>query len=125
MVATSLVEPYLTAMFVLRLLRILTLVALLLAPLGMMSGHAAMAMGSAAEATNSMGPADHCGGMDKPARHQPASGIDCTIACSAVPSAEGTVATHPIAAAQIPPIALATSLFGLHPESDPPPPRLA
>lgn len=116
-------------MVALRLLRFLTLLALLIAPLRMMSAHAEMAMpaasGAAAHHTAANVPSDHCGGMDQPGNEPPPSGIDCTIACSACPSAETQVDGHPVAAAAEPPVAVASILLGLHPESDPPPPRFA
>ena len=111
-----------------RLLRFLTLIALLLAPLSM--SHAAMAMPAGAPAaadhhTDAVASAHHCGGTDQPDKERPVSGIDCTIACSAVSSAESDIVARPILAAPVPQIALASSLHGLHPESDPPPPRFA
>ena len=124
-VATAGAGVYSPVMVALRLLRFLTLFALMLAPFGMMSAHAEMAMPVSAASGHEMASSGHCAGMNQPREEKPASGIDCTIACSAVPSAEGTIIVHPTAAAQTPPIALATSLLGLHPESDPPPPRLA
>jgi hypothetical protein len=112
-----------------RLLRFLTLLALLIAPLRMMSAHAEMAMPAAsAQGDHHMAaasPSEHCGGMDQPRKDQPVSGIDCTIACSACPSADTRVDVHPQAVAAVPPVASASVLLGLHPESDPPPPRLA
>ena len=124
-VATAGTGVYLLAMVALRLLRFLTLFALILASFGMISAHAQMAMPVSASSGHEMGAAEHCAGMDQERKQKPASGINCTIACSAVPSATGAIAVHPKAAAEMPPIALATSLFGLHPESDPPPPRFA
>lgn len=129
LVASTSVGAYSQAMVALRLLRFLTLVALLIAPLRMMSAHAEMAMPAPADKGHHMAAAatsDHCGGgMNQPRKDQPASGIDCTIACSACPSAESTLIAHPHPAAPIPPATLASALIGLHPESDPPPPRLA
>ena len=124
-VVTAGAGVYLPAMVALRLFRFLTLFALMLAPLGMMSAHARMAMPASASSGHEMAASSHCPGMDQPRKEKPVSGIDCTIACSALPSAESTIAVHPMAAAEVPPIALVTFLPGLHPESDPPPPRLA
>ena len=104
----------------------LTLLALLIAPLRMMSAHAEMAMPAASASSpvyiTTAAPSEHCGGMDQPRKDQPASGVDCTIACSACPSADTRVDAHPQAVAAVPPVAAASVLLGLHPESDPPPP---
>lgn len=112
-----------------RLWRILTIFALLVAPLGMLSGHAAMAMpGPAAtamehEAMTSSG--GHCADQDRQSGQQRGSSIDCMIACSALPSAAFQVADQTATHTPAPTPALASSLRGRHPESDPPPPRLS
>ena len=124
-VASGVAAPYLPAMVALRLTRFLTLLALLLAPLGMVRAHAAMAIPADASASAHHGGADPCGGMDRPAGQQPSSGIDCGIACSAMPSGDSEIAAHPMVAAAVPTALLAADLHGLHPESDPPPPRFA
>lgn len=112
-----------------RLVRILTILAMLVAPLGMMGGHAAMAMPVPAQPAMdhmaAMSTAGHCADMDKQSEDQRGSGIDCMIACSALPSAESEIAAHPLAATVVQPIPLVEGLSGLHPESDPPPPRFA
>lgn len=112
-----------------RLLRFLTILAVLFAPISMMSGHAAMAMPAAAahkmDQMAAMDAADHCAGMDKQPGDQPGSSIDCMIACSVLLAAGSEVAIHPMAPLLIQPIPLARGLQGLHPESDPPPPRFA
>ena len=121
---------YLPHMVALRLMRFLTLFALLLAPFGMMSAHAQMAAPESAAVGHHMsaaGSSDHCGDRDSDSsdEKQRPSGIDCTIACSAVASVEATIVAHPHAAVPAPPITLAATLHGLHPESEPPPPRFA
>ena len=117
-------------MLLARLWRVLTILAVLLAPLGMMGGHAAMAMPAPA-ATSVMdhgqagSPAGHCADMDQDQTGQTSPSIDCMIACSAVPAAEFVVASQPAAHGVMQIGALAGLLPGLHPESDPPPPRLS
>ena len=61
--------------------RFLTLVALLLAPLGMMRAHAAVANGGHAtsHARAMTGDGGHCAGRDQPAPQPDKASIDCTI----------------------------------------------
>ena len=113
-----------------RLWRVLTILAVLLAPLSMMGGHAAMAMpGPSASSVMDHGqagsPAGHCADMDEDQTGQKSPSIDCMIACSAVPAAEFVVASHPAVHSVMPVGRLASLHPGLHPESDPPPPRLS
>ena len=64
-------RAYWPGMFAMRLLRFLTLIALIVAPVGMMSGHAAMAMSRAAidgHHMAAMAAPDHCAGMDQPSK---------------------------------------------------------
>lgn len=116
-----------------RLVRFLTILAMLFAPLGMVGEHAAMAMPAAADApahhAESAAPAAHCADMTAQAGDESDLGkdcmTDCAIACSAVPAFVGGIALHEPLAAMIEPQPLARGLRGLHPESDPPPPRNA
>ena len=109
-----------------RLVHFLALLALLLAPLGMASGHAAMAMAPhSAASLHRIDVAGHCMGMGHPSKAQPPSCIDCMITCSALAAGESQIAAHPMAAAPLPRIPLQARIHGLHPESDPPPPRNA
>ena len=126
-VATVRVGGYQPRMVALRLMRFLTLFALLLAPFGMMSAHARMSAPVPDSVRDHMSAmtADHCADLDPSGNEQRPPGIDCTIACSAVASLEGTFVPHTPVAAPAAPIALAPALHGLHPESDPPPPRLS
>lgn len=109
--------------------RILTILAMLFAPFGMMSGHTAMAMpmpDSAVMAHGSAGaPAEHCADMDRDQTGQTSPSIDCMIACSAVPAAEFAVESHAAVHGILQTTRLASLLPGLHPESDPPPPRFS
>jgi len=113
-----------------RLLRFLTIFAVLFSPISMATGHAAMAMPAASAAmADHMGAASagHCADMggeqDKSGPAAPS--IDCMIACSAMPAADFEVEAHPVVAAFIEPRALISALSGLNPESDPPPPRIS
>jgi hypothetical protein len=125
-VATAGSVAYAAAMLGVRLLQLLTLLAMILAPVGMATGHDAMAAPAAPGAhTMSAMATDHCAGMDQPAKPQPPSCVDCNMVCAALPAVETAVAVHPIAAASLPRIAPEEAVQGLHPESDPPPPRLA
>ena len=113
-----------------RLLRFLTLFAVLFSPISMATGHAAMAMPapSAAMADHmAAGPAGHCAGMggEQDKSGPAAPNIDCMIACSAMLAADLEVDVHPVVAAFIEPRALTGALHGLSPEFDPPPPRLS
>ena len=120
-----------------RTLRLLLLAAMLLAPVGRMG--IAQAMATPADAPAAM--ATHCADMPAaapvpPARHHghhgqaPAQGdeqkaVDCMVACAAMASAPAPfVAPAPLADA-LPNAPLLSSLTGLRPEADPPPPRFS
>lgn len=115
-------------------LRLLLLAALLLAPVGRIGIAQAMAAPAAAGAT-----AGHCADMPAaaPAHHQgsrhqqsPAQdhegmAVDCMIACAAMATApEPFVAPAPGAVAT-PAATFLSSLTGIQPEADPPPPRFS
>ena len=109
-----------------RLVHCLALLALLLAPLGMASGHAELAMAPhSATMAHRTDAAGHCMGMDQPSKSHQRSCIDCVIVCSAMATAANEIAAHPMDAAALPRIPLQARIHGLHPESDPPPPRNA
>lgn len=117
-------------MIALRYMRFLTILAVLLAPLSMMGGHAAMAMPSPAPTAamdhgQSDSAAGHCADMDQDQSGQTSPSIDCMIACSAIHSAEFAVASHPAVHSATPIASLPGLHPGLHPESDPPPPRFS
>jgi len=117
-----------------RTLRLLLLAAMLLAPVGRMG--IAQAMAVPAEAPAAM--AGHCADMPAAAPAQPAGhhqqappqedeqkAVDCMVACAAMASAPAAfVAPTPLADAQPDP-PLLSSLTGLRPEADPPPPRFS
>ena len=113
-----------------RLVRFLTLCAMLFAPLSMSGAHAALPVAGAAATTSHVEaapPAGHCADMDETQDQNGQSNpsIDCMIACAALPSADFAVTSHPTAPDTIDPAPLPNGLSGLHPGSDPPPPRLS
>jgi hypothetical protein len=110
-------------------LRLLLFAALLLAPLGRIGIAQAMAAPSATGMTMA-----HCAGMPAPApgHHQKAPGpqgermaVDCMIACAAMTTAPAPCVTPPPAAVALPTVAIQSSLSGIQPEADPPPPRFS
>jgi hypothetical protein len=114
-------------MAVLRLIRILTLAALLLAPFGMVGEHATAALPAVAAAGHHMEDmaAGHCADTGEPAKDRPSSSIDCMMACSALAGIESELAEHPLPAATPPQELAPKTIHGLNPEADPPPPRFA
>ena len=109
------------------LLRVLVLVALVVAPVGMISRHAAVAMPTsmAERSAHAAMPAKsgHCSTMgDQNGRDRDAT-IDCTIACASIlprtPAVED--AKRIVSAPTQPTIAIAW--HGLTPAAEPPPPR--
>ncbi|MDT9600860.1 hypothetical protein [Sphingosinicella rhizophila] len=132
-VATFRPLAYLPLMLATRLMRIMTIMAVLLAPLGMIGGtsvqaathHPASATTHHAEAMPGM---DHCAGMQKgddKSKSHPAQQHDCMMACAAIPSFGSDVPAKPMAPSAIVPIPLARSGHGLNPEAATPPPRFA
>ena len=106
------------------LLRLFVLAALLLAPLGMVGSHAAMAAPRASE-TASGHCADMAGSHDQaPADQAPGKSIDCMIACACVPSPGVQLADPPLPVAAPEPAMIVSLAGGLNPAADPPPPRL-
>ena len=105
------------------ILRTLTLLAVLLMPLGMIGGGPAMAAphhGTAAAA------ADHCAGMDGQRKKEvPGRKADCTIACAAILPGAGDFRPQALTAAAAEPLAPALPTRGLSPEAATPPPRRA
>jgi hypothetical protein len=113
-------------------LRLLLLAALLLAPLGRIGMAQAMAMPASGAAMPG-----HCAGMPAaaPAHRQGAHhsntpqkpdermAVDCMIACAAMAPAPAPIMAPPPVAAFVPGAILLTSLSGIRPEAEPPPPR--
>lgn len=112
-----------------RLVRLLIVFAMLFAPVGIAGGHAAMAQAAAAHAAG-MEMTEHCAGQEqRQEQQQPVNGCgcvaDCAVAWSVLPDLSTTMAAHPVAEAMRQRLRPAAALDGLHPESEPPPPRAA
>jgi hypothetical protein len=125
LVATNPGGDYFGHMFAARLVRILALLALVLAPLGMIGARPAMAAPTPGVAAHHGQASDHCAGMDQPAEPEPVSCIDCIMVCSGLPAAGSEVAAHPVSTATLPRLPLEQRVHGVNPESEPPPPRFA
>lgn len=133
MIATESGVLYPTRMLLARLVRLLTILAVLFAPISMASAHGAMAAPAPQQvqmhhAEMAM-PAGHCADMNQSDRSDhkaPMSpGIDCTIACSVIMTSAEPFADGPLPAVQMRTSILPMFRDGLKPESDPPPPRLS
>jgi len=103
------------------LIRVVALIAVMMMPFGM-AGASASARHHQAMAVMAM---DHC--PDQNQEHGMASGLtDCTMACAAALPAvdvQDSLVSPPKADLQRP--ALAARLYGFHPETAKPPPRLS
>jgi hypothetical protein len=112
-----------------RLLLFLTIFAVLFSPVSTIGGHAAMALPAPSALTMDQmqmtAPAGHCADMDEDSKDRSDPDINCMIACSAIPAADFQVDMHPNLVSLVPPARLSSGLRGLHPGSDPPPPRLS
>jgi len=120
-------QAYSSAMVLPRLMRVLTLLAVLLAPLTMMASHASAAP---MPVTHAMSEASAMPGHCPPTgeeqdRQKPTPNIDCTIMCSAMPAVDTAFAAQII----VPPLDLVQPVefggHGLNPSADPPPPRFS
>jgi hypothetical protein len=134
-IATPSPRDYLRTMLARRLIRILTMLALLLAPLSMVGEHAAMAMPAMANtASHHEQAADssaHCAEMASDTQDEDQGSrsgdclTDCAVACSAIPPLGNTMVDHQVVPAIAQPLPLVRRIAGLHPESADPPPRNA
>ena len=129
MIASRLSRAYPGGVTLARLVRMFALLAMLIAPLGMMNGHATMTADAIAapaahhDATMSEGHCDESAPRPaEPSAPERDCLLDCAATCSVVPPAAGT-AGHPFFLAAEPDLAPASPLRGHQPESDPPPPR--
>ena len=104
-----------------KLLRLLVLLALLAAPFGRMAAAGAMTMPDHA----AVAMPGHCDPMPVSDQGDADRAIDCMIACAAVTGADSPQLRAPRPAASRPVGLVRTGLSGLHPEADPPPPRLS
>jgi hypothetical protein len=108
-------------------LRLLLLAAMLVAPLGRIGVAQAMTAPASGMAMA------HCAEMPAPAtaHHQKAPAgekmaVDCMIACAAMaPPPPIPFVAPPTAATALPAVSIPSSLDGIHPEADPPPPRFS
>jgi hypothetical protein len=103
-------------------MRLLTLLAVLLAPIGMVDWVAAQALPAM----------EHCAGMQQvngesggKSEGQPAQRHDCMMACAAIPSLGLNVVAEPRAAIAATPVPPPIFVHGLSPEAATPPPRSA
>lgn len=112
------------AMRPLGLLRLLLLIALMLAPVGMVARHAAMAAPPAKAVDLSAHCADVAGGHDEMGGDEvPGMSVDCMLACACIPpTGSPGLATKFLSQT---PLALPTAslVSGHGPQADPPPPR--
>ena len=110
-------------------IRILTLLALLFAPAGMLASHAAMAAPSN-DAPASMSPM-HCAEMapddhQAPGHEAPTKNIDCAIACACLPPLNASAGDEGQYFVALAPVPNAQPLgHSFNPAADPPPPRLS
>ena len=104
-----------------RFIRLLVLLALLAAPFGRMAAAEAMTMPHHPAMTMAAG---HCDTMPASDSGDFDRSIDCMIACAMMAHAEAP-ALQPPPAASAPVSVLRAGLAGLHPEADPPPPRIS
>jgi hypothetical protein len=132
-VATFRPPTYLRCMPVTRLMRFLTILAVLLAALGMVGGTPVQARtyhvaSAAAHHSDVMPGMEHCAGVHKnggKSDRQPAQKHDCMMACAAIPSFGSNIDAKPLATRAAEPDRLSTSGSGLKPEAVTPPPRFA
>lgn len=115
------------------MLRILTILAMVLASFSMLGGHAAMAAPSASMAMDHAASAieqgadtaGHCADMDGTSPSQPMADIDCMIACTALPTIGSDYAFARLPISPVRSVPPATGISGIDLQADPPPPRLS
>lgn len=126
-IATCGIHAYCAGMVLARLTRVLTLLAVLLAPLTMMASHASAAAVPMAHTMSDSGDMPgHCPASgDEQGKQMPAPNIDCTIMCSAMPTGDNAFASQ----IDLPDLDLVQPIelgrHGLNPSADPPPPRFS
>ena len=104
-----------------RLLPFLTVLALMLAPLGRAGVAEAAVPAHALAAMPS-----HCSDMPMPVDHEPAgTAIDCMMVCAAVTPPAAAALPVAIAGIAAPEAVPPSAFVGITPGSDPPPPRLS
>ena len=104
-----------------RLLTLFALVALAVSPFGRMAAAEAMAVPDHRLTTA----AGHCDEQPTPEDRTDPAGIDCLVACAAMAAtAEVAIPAAPAAASE-PQATILPDFIGLHPEAEPPPPRIS
>jgi hypothetical protein len=107
-------------------LRLFVVLTMLMAPIGMSGGHAAMAAPRAPDSAAGGHCADMAGGHQQaPGDKAPGKSIDCMIACACVPTPGVQLADPPLALAGPQPAMIVSRIGGINPAADPPPPRLS
>ena len=116
---------YLPRVSITRLMRFLTIFAVLLSPISMVGGTAAQAMGhgTAAEHESAETPMPHCADMDDKSKGDVRASIDCTIACAALISELSRVDAPALALTPMHRPVVNVTVRGLRPEAATPPPR--
>jgi len=135
MIATRSSAPYLAWMVARPLTRIVAMLALLFASLGMVGGPAAASPASAATSSHHervANPGAHCAEMSGEGQVQtddsPLAGdciSDCALGCAAIPAPDSRMIEQTIVPADLPPRVLAAPLHGKSLGSVDPPPRTA
>ena len=120
-----------TAVVMKNLVRLLTLLALLIAPMGMLGSHAAMATAPSVQAAASGGHCAETAGSHEqfPDEQAPSKSLecmmDCMMLCSGMPAMTAQLAEplspSPMAAA----ISLSLPVRGLTPQAEPRPPQFS
>lgn len=109
-----------------RILSLLVVLGLVVAPAGMAAGGPAMSGHGAAMAMShdSMLPVHPCTDKQRPADKK-APDACCVMMCIAIPAAGGALAVQSILPRERQPLPRLNGPPGLHPEADPPPPRFS
>jgi hypothetical protein len=127
-IATPGLAAYLRDVSLTRLVRLLTLFALVLSPISMVVGTSAQAglHHASAPATTSAAAMEHCHDTEAPADEGSGPSPDCAVACAAtIPELGDPLSgVSPLPAGLRPPI-LPSLRRGLEPEAADPPPRSA
>ncbi len=119
-------DAYFRAMRLRALIRLFVVLTMLIAPIGMVGSHSAMAAPQAPQASASGHCADMAGSHEQaPVGKAPGKSIDCMIACACVPSPGVQLADPPLPVAAPEPAMFVALSTGLNPAADPPPPRIS
>lgn len=134
-IVSELRRAYLLPMLAGRLVRILAIFAILLAPISMMASSAAMAQPTVPESAlhheQSAAEGGHCAGMSGENQEEDGSSSrqeclsDCAVTCAAIPVLGDPLQDPVLLVAMAHPVPLLNWMRGLNPESADPPPRAA